>query len=147
MRHIKNISSEVLKMEIVKHYNSTPKKNTSSKIFGLFRFGQFCKLSNATTLQDLRHIKNSTSEVWKMEIVKRYNSTPKKNTSSRIFGLFRFCKLANATTLKDMRPINNSASEVWKMEIVKCYNSTPKKNTSSRIFGLFRFGQFCKLSN
>ena len=75
MRHIKNSTSEVWKMEIVKRYNSTPKKNTSSRIFGLFRFGQFCKLSNATTLQDMRHIKNSTSEVWKMKIVKLYNST------------------------------------------------------------------------
>ena len=91
LRHIKNSTIEVWKMEIVKRYNSTPKKNTSSRIFSLFRFGQFCKLSNATTLQDMRHIKNSTSEVWKMEIVKRYNSTPKKNTPSGIFGPFRFC--------------------------------------------------------
>ena len=85
MRPINNSASEVWKMEIVKRYNSTPKKNTSSRIFGLFRFGQFCKLSNATTLQDMRPIKNSISEVWNMEIFKRYNCTLKKNTPSKIF--------------------------------------------------------------
>ena len=114
----------------------TEKEHTQQN-FRPFRFCQFCKLTNATTLQDLRPINNSASEVWKMEIVKRYNSTPKKNTSSRIFGLFRFgqfCKLSNATTLQDMRPIKNSISEVWNMEIFKRYNCTLKKNTPSKIF-------------
>ena len=129
-------------------YISAPKKNRSTIILGLYRFGKFCQFSNDTTLQDTKPMLNLTGcEYWKWKVPYGYNSTPKKNTPSKILAFLDLASLQIIKRYNASRSMINLTGEVWKIENSKRYISTQKKNTSTIILGLYRFGNFCQFAN
>ena len=98
-------------------YISAPKKNTSTIILGLYRFGKFCQFSNDTTLQDTKPMLNLTScEYWKWKVPYSYNSTPKKNTPSKILAFLDLASLQIIKRYNASRYQTYDQSDWWSME-------------------------------